>query len=72
MLTWPQNWGQYVKGSRNRYGVWLRDSVPAGIVHELDIPTPKSSPWDIIGGTDGNIWFAESWTGQVGKLWLSR
>ncbi len=97
MLTWPQNRGQYVKGSQNRHGVRLRDSVksypgrdgnlyvtefdagkiaevtlPAGVVHELDIPTPNSSPWDILGGPDGNIWFAESWTGQIGKLWLSR
>ena len=33
--------------------------TPAGVVTEFPIPTPSSTPYGIVVGPDGNLWFTE-------------
>lgn len=40
----------------------------AGTITQFPTPTPKSGPWGITTGPDGNIWFTEALTGKIGKL----
>ena len=47
--------------------------TPAGEVTEYSLPSPKSSPFDIVAGADGNMWFTEigdtpSDGGRIGRI----
>ena len=41
---------------------------PAGQVSTYPIPTPGSYPFFIAAGPDGNLWFTENGTNQIGKI----
>jgi streptogramin lyase len=45
-------------------------SPSSGAVKEIPIPTPKSEPLYIAVGVDGNIWFVESASDQIGRVSL--
>lgn len=40
----------------------------AGTITQFPTPTPKSGPWGVVLGPDGNIWFTEALSGKIGKL----
>src|SRR5207245_3541468 len=44
------------------------DLTPSGSITEFDVPTPNSGPIGITVGPDGNLWFAEYTSGQIGRI----
>lgn len=40
----------------------------AGTIKQFPTPTPKSGPWTVVAGPDGNIWFTESLVDKIGVL----
>jgi hypothetical protein len=42
----------------------------AGVIGEFSIPTAHSHPFGITTGPDGNLWFAETAAGKIGRLTL--
>jgi virginiamycin B lyase len=42
--------------------------TPAGVVHQIDLPTPNSGPCCVVAGGDGRIWFLEGKANQIGAI----
>jgi streptogramin lyase len=40
----------------------------AGVFTQYPVPTPNSTPHDIVNGGDGNLWFTEKTGNQIGRL----
>ncbi len=49
-------------------GVVASDLVPVPSMKEFALPTSSSSPNGIAIGSDGNVWFIENGTNQVGRI----
>ena len=41
--------------------------TPEGKVTTFDLPTPKSQPFGMAAGPDGNVWFAEQ-ANRIGRI----
>jgi len=46
----------------------ITSTAPAGVITEFSIPTSKSTPGEIIAGTDGNLWFNENSGNKIGRI----
>src|SRR4029079_8339075 len=44
------------------------DQLGAALIEEFPIPTACSGPAFIAAGADGNIWFTEAGTNQIGRV----
>lgn len=42
--------------------------VHAITINEYAIPTPSSNPFQIVAGSDGNLWFTESRAAKIGRI----
>lgn len=45
--------------------VWPAQAIT---VNEYAIPTPNSNPFQIVAGSDGNLWFTESRAAKIGRI----
>src|SRR5690348_12164365 len=43
-------------------------TFPPGVVTEMKIPTPASTPIGITAGNDGNVWFVEDNGNKIGSI----
>ena len=43
-------------------------AAPAGSITEFPVPTAGSNPWGITAGPDGNLWFTEGNSNQIGRI----
>ena len=50
------------------FGVGDAFAASVGQVTEFSIPTAESAPYDIAAGPDGNLWFTESGSYQIGRI----
>src|SRR5258708_19338942 len=41
---------------------------PIGTLTEFTLPTPKSEPYGITAGPDGDLWFTEFQGNQIGRI----
>lgn len=50
--------------------VWFttHQASPVGSITEFPLPTPNSQPQGITAGPDGNLWFTDAGTNQIGRI----
>jgi streptogramin lyase len=50
------------------FGVSLSAPAAGQLVEEFRLPSPNSTPNDIIAGPDGNLWFTERSSNMIGRI----